>query len=94
MSLFNCENATDIGSVDDKEFEAAASANILNEAISLFEVLSSIKQLKLGKSSGPDSIRAEFLIQATFPRHGVVVLSVPCTKVVLCRVLAIFVESC
>ena len=90
MSLLYCENAADICLVDDTEFEAAATANALNEAISLSEVLSSIKQLKPGKGSGPVSIRAEFLIQATLSRHGAVVLSVPCTKVAQCRALAIF----
>ena len=35
---------------------------MLNEGISLSEVLSSIKQLKCGKSPGPDSVGAEFYI--------------------------------
>ena len=64
-SLLYCENAADIDSVDDTEFEAAASANILNEEISLSKVLSSIKQLKLGKSSGPDCIGAEFYLNTS-----------------------------
>lgn len=64
-SLLYCDNAADIGSVDDMNFEAATSANILNEEISLSEVLSSIKQLKLGKSSGPDCIGAEFYINTS-----------------------------
>ena len=64
-ALLYCENAADIGSIDDTEFEAAASANILNEEISLSEVLSSIKQLKPGKSSGPDCIGAEFYINTS-----------------------------
>ena len=61
-ALLYCENAADIGSIDDTEFEAAASANTLNEEISLSEVLSSIKQLKPGKSSGPDCIGANFTL--------------------------------
>ena len=64
-SLLYYDNAADIGSIDDTEFEAAASASILNEEISLSEVLSSIKQLKLGYSSGPDCIGAEFYINTS-----------------------------
>lgn len=64
-SLLYCDNAADIGSIDDTEFEAAASATILNEEIYLSEVLSSIKQLKLGKRSGPDCIGAEFYINTS-----------------------------
>ena len=51
---------TDNSSIDGTEFEADASAKILNEEISLSEVLSSIRELKLGKSSGPGGIGAEF----------------------------------
>ena len=64
-SLLSCKNAADINSVDDTDFEAALSANILNEEISLSEVMSSIKKLKLGKSSGPDCIGSEFYIDTS-----------------------------
>ena len=36
------------------------TANILNEEITLDEINSSIKNLKSGKSAGPDSVGAEF----------------------------------
>ena len=65
-SLLFCNDAIDISTIDDTEFEAYASANILNEEISLSEVLSSIRELKLGKSSGPDGIGAEFYINTSY----------------------------
>ena len=36
------------------------TADILNEEITLDEIISSIKTLKTGKSAGPDSLSAEF----------------------------------
>ena len=61
-SLLYCDDAPTIETINDIEFEADIAADMLNEEVSLSEVLSSIKQLKCGKSPGPDSIGAEFYI--------------------------------
>ena len=61
-SLLCRDDATSIDAIDDTEFEADISADIQNEEISLSEVLSSIKQLKLSKSQGPDCICSEFYV--------------------------------
>ena len=61
-SLLYCEVAPSINTINETEFEADRTADMLNEEISLSEVLSSIRQLKCGKSPGPDCIGAEFYL--------------------------------
>ena len=61
-SLLYCEVAPSINTINETEFEADRTADTLNEEISLSEVLSSIRQLKCGKSPGPDCIGAEFYL--------------------------------